>query len=157
MLRKPLVLLNGLEFQLPSSDLLDALSLGVGFEAANTFPTNAVKATPVVMGVNGFSPARANAIGTAFVVGLVAADSIGPSSAGMIQAEGLFSATINQWNVITGLSGGLVPGQSYYLSPNPAGRITTVPPGETGSFLVRLGRAVTPTQMILSIQPPIGL
>lgn len=157
MLRKPLVIIDGLHYQIQNGDLLNAIALGVGFEAPNSFPTAIAKATPVVLGLNGFSPARANSISTSFVAGLVAVDSVNPNVSGLIQADGLFQATVNQWNVITGLSGGLVPGQSYYLSPNPAGKITTLPPGETGLFLTRLGYAISPTQLRLMIEPPIGL
>ena len=155
--RKPLVIINGLQFQLPDADLLGAISLGVGFESVNSFPTAIAKATPVVVGLNGFNPARANSVGLAMVAGLTVADFTVPNASSPIQTNGLFAATINQWNVITGLSSGLSTGQTYYLSPNPAGRITTVPPSEGGSFLVRVGFAISPTQLRLDLQPPIGM
>lgn len=135
----------------------DWLSLGIGFEALNSLSTAIGKGTPVFLDSNGFSPAQANSIGKSFVVGLVAVDSVNPNLSGFIQSDGLFTATINQWDEITGLSGGLVPSKSYYLSPFSAGEITAFPPIETGLFQVRLGYAVSSTQLHLMIENPIGL
>lgn len=58
------------------------------------------------------------------------------------------------WHAVGASSGGLVPGDTYYVSPSTAGDITTVIP--TGSeYIVPLGVAVTATQLQTQIGSPV--
>lgn len=54
-------------------------------------------------------------------------------------------------------SSGLSPGASYYLSAGTPGSITTTPPSTPGQFVTRVGEAVSSAQLIVQLEPPIGL
>lgn len=159
--RRPLVLINGIQYQLPPGDTLNAVALSLGVDLVNESAQNLPKCTPVCpgsgAGAGGFQPARANAIGTSRVIGLIAADQIGPGAAGAILNFGLLSATSAQWNATTGQSNGLTPGAVYYLADLTTFRLTTNPPTDTGDFLVKIGQALTQTAMFVCVEPPIGL
>lgn len=160
--RRPLILVGGTQYQLPPGDTLDAVALSLGSELLNNSVAIQQICTPVCAGVGssgsgGFQPARANAIGTARVIGLIAAAQIAPNAAGAICQFGIFTATIPQWNLVTGLSGGITPGAPYYLVDTAAGRISTTPPSEVGRFCTKIGIALTPTSMLVAPSDPIGL
>lgn len=160
-LRKPLVLVGFDPYQLPDGDTLDAIVTGIGADLVNESANNLARCTPVCpgtgAGAGGFQPARANTVGTSRVIGLIGADQIGPGASGLIVNFGILSATTAQWNAITGQNNGLTPGAIYFLSDVVPFRLSTAPPLTTGDFLVRIGQALTPRQMFLNIQPPIGL
>lgn len=61
--------------------------------------------------------------------------------------------------LIVGLlaSSGLSPGQIYYLSAGTPGAITTTPPGTAGQYVVRVGEAASPAELIVQLEPPILL
>ncbi len=101
--------------------------------------------------------ARANAAGTVEVLGLVHTASIGASVAGEFISNGTLIATIAQWDVVTGDSGGLTAGTVYYLDPDTAGMLTTTGPSAASKYVVRVGRAVSTTRMEISITQPILL
>jgi len=152
--RKPLVWgTDGRPEELPSADSLDA---AVNSKDVVTL-TNA-NAGSIVIGAPVYQTAtsgqvdkaRANATGTKSVIGLVADASIGASSSGQIQTDGILTATTTQWDAITGQTGGLTPGTEYWLDAATAGQLTTSVPG-SGNFLVRVGTALTATDMEISI------
>ena len=87
--------------------------------------------------------ARANAVGTSRVLGLVASTSISASATGNIVVDGLFTATTAQWDAVTGQSGGLTAGSLYYLSAATAGRLTTTPPSGSGEVIQPVGEATS--------------
>ena len=95
--------------------------------------------------------AEANASGTVGVIGLVAQASISASSVGSIQVEGILTATTTQWNSITGGSSGLTAGTKYYLSATTAGLLTTTPTTTIGQYVLRVGRAISTTEMKIDI------
>lgn len=160
-LRKPLVLVGADQFQLPDGDTLNAVALAIGAELVNNSASNQPICVPVCPGTGsgsgGFQPARANAIGTSRVLGLIAAPQIGPGASGNVLQMGLLSASTAQWNAITGGNGGLTPGAEYFLSALLAARLTTIPPDRSGDFIVRVGQALTPTLFFVNPRPPIGL
>ncbi len=94
--------------------------------------------------------ARANASGTKNVLGLVADTTIASSAAGVIQTDGVLTATTGQWDTVTGQTGGLTIGSEYWLSGAAAGGLTSSVPG-SGNYLVRVGTAVSTTEMEISI------
>ena len=95
--------------------------------------------------------AQANASGTVGVIGLVAQTSIPSSSVGSVQVEGVLTATTAQWDAIVGGSTGLTAGAKYYLSPTTAGLLTTTPTTTIGQYVIRVGRAISTTEMKIDI------
>lgn len=132
---------------------------------ANMTKQNNANASPIVIGSAVYSPsagnvnlAKANAIGTSDVVGLVADVSITNATTGNIQTTGIITATTGQWDaVVTGESGGLTAGSVYYLDPSTAGFITATAPTTVGQTVVRIGVALSTTQLDLDINQPILL
>ena len=60
------------------------------------------------------------------------------------------------WDAITGQSGGLTPGATYYLAPV-AGMLTTTPPSSPGQSVCVVGRALSATEFLVFPQAPIYL
>lgn len=82
---------------------------------------------------------------------------IPPGSAGLAQEVDSLLLTTDQWDTVTGGSGGLTPRTRYYVSATTAGKLTAVAPSSSGQFMVSVGTALTTTLMRLRVQPPIGL
>ena len=135
----------------------------LGYGANMQVLTN-VNVGAIVIGAPVYSPsagnfdkARANAISTSDTVGLVADTSVGASAAGNVQVNGIVTATTTQWDAVTGGSGGLTAGSVYYLDPATAGKLTTTAPTTVGQTVVRIGVALSTTQLELGIEQPILL
>jgi hypothetical protein len=101
--------------------------------------------------------AEANAQSTSEVVGLVADTSIATTVAGNVQTSGVVTATTTQWDAVAGTSGGLAANTVYFLSPSTPGQITATAPSTVGQLVVRIGKALSTTQLELAIGPPILL
>lgn len=99
--------------------------------------------------------AKADAAGTTVVVGLVAATSIGAAASGSIAFSGVLAATTVQWDAVTGQTGGLTFGATYYLDNVTFGKITTSAPAS--GYVVAVGVAMSTTKMALQVQRPIQL
>lgn len=99
--------------------------------------------------------ANANAAGTTIVVGLVAASSIASAASGSIANSGFLTATTGEWDAVTGQSGGLTFGSTYYLSNSTAGALTTTAPAS--GYVVAVGVAMSTTKMAIQINRPIQL
>lgn len=159
--RKPLVYNSaaGVVEQLQAGDTLEAGVTGRDIITLTNANAGALAiGTPVFIAAAGqVDAARANAIGTTEVLGLVADASINPAASGAIQTDGVLTATTGQWDTITGDTGGLTPGSTYFLSPSAAGQLTKTAPSATGQYAVRIGRAISTTEFEISIQPPIRL
>ncbi len=97
--------------------------------------------------------ARADAAATAGVVGL-ASHGAAAGSHGNSQYGGLLQLTTAQWDAVTGGSGGLAPGSSYFLSPTTAGHLTTTSPSGGGQYVVPIGIALSTMTMLLLVQVP---
>jgi hypothetical protein len=54
-------------------------------------------------------------------------------------------------------SGGLSPGEIYYLSDTTAGAITTTPPSVANRYVTRVGEAASTAELIIQLEPPIKL
>lgn len=157
--RKPLVIVDGQIQQLQSGDSLDATVSEVDAVAM----VNA-NASPIVIGAPVYSSAagsadkaQANASGTVEVIGLVRDVSIAAAASGNIQTDGILVASTAQWDAITGGSGGLTYNTVYYLSPTTAGMLTATAPSTAGQYVVRVGRAISTTELEISIAQPIKL
>lgn len=103
--------------------------------------------------------AKANALATTKVVGLVADATILPSplTPGRIVGNGFFSASIGEWNAVTGQGSGLTPGATYYLSETTVGKLTVTPPVTPGNFLAVIGIAMSATKMKLTFNPVVQI
>lgn len=154
-LRKPLVLVNGQIEQLQSSDYI----------AQNEVPqlTNGnagaiVIGTPVYASAsNTVDKARANAVGTTNVIGLVYDASISNGATGGIQIDGILTATTGEWDAVAGTTGGLTRDVIYYLSDATAGILTSTAPTTSGNYVVQVGIGLSTTDMKIEIQPRIRL
>lgn len=159
-LRKPLAMIAGQIEQIdPAVDTLDAVASEV--DLANLTNNNA---SPIVIGnatytdaAGGVDLAKADAVATVEVVGLVRGASISAAANGDIQTDGILVATTTQWDAIAGTTGGLVAGTVYYLSPTTAGEITDTAPTAVGQFVLRIGIALSTTELEISILEPIKL
>ena len=69
------------------------------------------------------------------------------------------SVTLNPVTTVVGAPAELVPGETYYLSPDPAARglFTTTPPTGRGQFFAICGTAASTTSMIVEIQSIVAL
>lgn len=157
--RKPLVIINGQIQQLQAGDTLDASVSEVDVVAMQN--GNAAPITigqPVyVKAASSVDLAQASASGTVEVLGLVRETSIAAAATGVIQTDGVLAATTAQWDAVTGGTGGLTAGTVYFLSAATAGKLTTSAPTSTGQYVVRIGKAISTTEMEITIGQPILL
>ena len=101
-------------------------------------------------GDNTFNVANANNITTAKAIGLMTSVTTASGAAGNVAVAGVVTATTGQWDVVSGQSGGLTTGATYYLSNSTAGAITTTAP--TTGILAPIGIALSPTKLKIDIQ-----
>jgi hypothetical protein len=159
--RKPLVVVSGQVQQLQAGDTLDAsVAGGDQINLTNDEATAVVIGSPVYADANdGFKKARANAGSTTTpVVGLVAkSPSIAAAASGPVTTDGLVTATTTEWDAVTGQTGGLTVGTTYYLDPATAGKMTITAPTTVGQYVMKLGKAISTTEFQVNIGDPILL
>jgi hypothetical protein len=147
-LKKPLVLTNGIPEQLQAGDSIaevDTINLTNG-EAGSI-----VIGAPVYMfAADSVKKAKADAVGTTPVIGLVAAATIANGVAGAIQMEGVLSATTGQWDAVAGTTGGLTFNTRYFLSNATAGILTSTAPS-TG-YSQEVGIAISTTELLIGLK-----
>jgi hypothetical protein len=156
-MRKPLVLDdNGNYQQLQPGDTLDATAKEVdAFDMVNESLSPIGILSPTYISSSGkVKPAQANAPATAKVIGLTVMV-IAASSSGSIQSDGQITGTLAQWDAVTGQTGGLTPGATYYLDETNPGKLRVTPPN-TGSLVI-IGDALSETTLDLNIEKPILL
>ncbi len=101
--------------------------------------------------------AIANAYETSCVIGMVA-DVIAPANGTTkVSSKGMVEKPAGEWAIVTGNPNGLEPGRDYFLRADMLGGITAVPPVDHGQYVVKVGKAVSPTLFDLNIEPPIQL
>ena len=151
-IRKPLVVVDGQVQQLSASDTLDAsVQEKDMFVLTNGESGAIIIGTPVyVSAASTCKKAQANASGTTEVIGLVATTSIAASATGSVQSDGVLVATIAQWDDV-GVTGGLVFGRQYYLDPATAGKLTATAPTTGGHYIAPIGRALSTTDLEITI------
>ena len=151
-LKKPVVLNTDGTFELlQAADTLDA-AVSIADEATLTNSSAGAIAigTPVyVSAANACQPSRANASGTAKVIGLVSATTISAAATGTIRKDGTLTASTVQWDAITGQTGGLTPGSSYFLSEATTGRLTTTAP--VVGWVLPVGVALSTTDFEIQV------
>jgi hypothetical protein len=101
--------------------------------------------------------ALATSHNTARVAGLLADAVAFPSELGAVSSKGMLEKTTGDWDVLTGGTGGLTAGVDYFLRSDWAGGISSTPPTADGHFVVKLGKAISPTIIDINIEPPIQL
>ncbi len=158
-LRKPLVIVNGRIRQIAAGDTVDAQVIEV--DVVNQQNNNAaaiVIGSPVYNdGAGTVDLAQADVAATVEVLGLVKDVTIAAAASGTIQTDGILAATTAQWDVITGDVGGLTAGSVYYLDPDTSGKLTNTAPTAVGDFVVRIGKAISTTEMEITVLQPIEL
>jgi len=113
---------------------------------------------PVYSSANGtVDKAKADAVGTTDVIGLVYDASIAAAGTGGIQIDGILTATTGQWDAVAGTSGGLTRNAVYFLSAATAGILTATARSVAGQFVVQVGIGLSTTDMKINIQPRIKL
>jgi hypothetical protein len=157
-LRKPLVINSGNIEQLQAGDTLDApVTEGDVIAMTNGNAGTLPIGTPVyVSAASTVDEAQADAVATSQVLGLLKAG-VATGVSGIVQTDGVITATTGEWDTVTGGSGGLVANTVYYLDPDTAGMLTTTAPTDTGDYVVRIGKAISTTELEISIMPPIKL
>lgn len=158
-LKKPLVINSGEIGTLLAGDTMNVPTSGV-----NTISQTNDEAGSIVIGApvyndaaDGVKKAKADAAGTSKVIGLVADVSITNAVAGNIATDGVLAATTAQWDAVFGTTGGLAVGTVYYLSAATAGLGAAVAPSTSGQYVVRLGIALSTTELLLQIRDRILL
>ena len=155
MIKKPLVLNGGEIEQLQAGDSLPSSEV---FDRTNNNANAVIIGQAVYIdGPGTVDLAQADAAATKNVLGFVADVSIDANTDGGIQTDGILVATTGQWDDVTGGANGLVAGDLYYLSDAVAGRITSSPPTADGSFVARVGQALSTTEFEIQIEPTIKL
>lgn len=153
--KKPLVLTNGQIEQLQSSDYVASVSLP---QLTNGNAGSLVICTPVYASANDtVDKAKADAVGTVNVIGLVADVSIATSALGSVQTDDILTATTAQWDAVAGTTGGLTKDVIYYLSAATSGLLTSTAPSTVGQFAKEIGIAISTTEMKINIRYRIKL
>ena len=157
--RKPLVIINGQVQQLQAGDTLDASVSEVDVVSKSNGNAGAIViGQAVYTKADGtVDLAKADASGTVEVLGFMKTTSVAAAASGIIQTDGILAATTGQWDIVSGGTGGLTPGAVYWLSAATAGSITDTAPTTAGHQVVRVGKAISETEMEISIEPPILL
>lgn len=148
MIRKPLVLVNGQLQQLQAGDFVASYDIAT---FTNNEASSLVIGTPVYNDVaDGVKKADADSGTTKKVIGLVFDTSALSGAPVNVLLSGKLTATTGQWDAIFGTTGGLAVGTSYYLSDATAGTASSTAPSAGGSYVVEVGVAASPTELILA-------
>lgn len=151
--KKPLVLTNGQIERLQPGDRLD---LANSATKTNNSGSTINIASPVYVSGTDVELAQANAQSTVRVAGLAGATTTNGSDLEVV-ADGVFTATTGEWDAVTGETGGLTPGEDYFLDASAAGALTQTAPDSSGEFVLRVGHALSDTEMEIEIAQPIKL
>lgn len=136
-----------------TADPIRLASVGpTGFEAdfVPDLPFTPVVGTPVVVNADETTkPANANT--EIFAVGLVTAiDSSGILPRVTVRTAGAVILTADEWDEVTGGSGGLTAGSLYFLDDVANGGLVDAAPVASGTFVCQVGTAINETTLLLS-------
>jgi hypothetical protein len=147
-LRKPLVQVNGQLQQLQSNDYVTAYSI---VTQTNNSGDTLLRGQPVYNdGANTVDLAQANADEPKEIIGLVWSLSALSGAPVDIILDGVLTAATAEWDAVFGTTGGLTPKTRYFLSPTTAGEGTATCPTSAGHYIVEVGIAISPTELLLS-------
>lgn len=106
---------------------------------------------------NGILRAQATDPQKKTVVGFIADPLIPAGGTGLIQVTGLLAMPYQQWDALTGMVGGLIQGQTYYLDAYRPGCLRFDPLTVSGQYFCPVGIALSQTEMMIEITRPILL
>lgn len=154
--KKPLVFntTTGKAEQLQSGDTLDAAVSSARQRTVTNGNAGAITIGQAVYltAADTVDLAQGNASGTSDVIGVVVATSISASGTGAIITNGQLTATTTQWDAVTGQTGGLTAGSTYFLDKTTAGKMTAdISAYTTGDFVCQVGRAFSTT--VMEVEP----
>lgn len=154
--KKPLVLgSNGRPQQLQSGDTLGLV--GETGQVTQTANATLIAGNVVYTTTNDHvDKALADASGTTYAIGLAAA-AISSAASGVIQVNGILALTTGEWDAVAGTTGGLTAGTTYFLSPDTAGLLTATCPTTVGDYVVIIGKAISTTELLITVSEPILL
>ena len=125
------------------------------FSATNSNIAAITIGQPVyIQGADTVDLALADAKATSGVIGLVSDASIDYAAVGTILTDGILTST--DWTAVVG-EATLTAGSVYFLSDTVAGTLTTTATTTAGSFVTRVGTAISTTTLEVTISRPIGL
>lgn len=102
-----------------------------------------------VFGIASVTSGSSSVGGAADVVAVITRLADGGSVLGVVlRGAGPVVLTTAQWDVVTGLTGGLSPNVEYYLGED--GGLTATPPTAPGTLLSRVGIAVSAIALLLT-------
>jgi len=150
--KKPLVQYGGQIDELHAGDLISGDV--TGFTGTNN------NASPITIGQPVYKNSTTSQVDLADAtddtkncIGLVGEASIAASATGYIQTGE--SLTMADWTIIIG-STNLTPGADYYLDTT-AGKLTATAPSTSGNITQLVGKAVSATELLLTIRERILL
>lgn len=155
--RTPLVIVNGRVSQLPAGDSISGVATTTKSITNDNGGTIVIGEAVYASAADHVDKADGTNMNKSEVVGLVSDPTILTGAVGNIQISGILTATTGQWDAVTGGSGGLTVGSVYYLDVATPGHLTVTPPLTLTDWLVRIGRALSTTELEIGIEPPIGL
>lgn len=153
--QKPLVIISGQIQQLPAGDTLSAAASEVDVIALTAAATVAALCPVYSSAAGSFDKAAANAAGTRKVIGF-AQTAINSAASGIIQTDGILVGTTAEWDAVAGTTGGLTANTEYFLSAT-AGLISSTAASASGNYVVKVGTAISTTELEISIQDSILL
>lgn len=91
------------------------------------------------------------------IVGLVSDNVIESNGgSGKILVSGILKSTELNWDLVTGLNGGLLPRTRYFLSTN-NGQLSVSSPAEEGQYMCSIGESLNSTDFLIKIERPITI
>lgn len=157
--RKPLVIVAGQIEQLQSGDTLSAPLTEVETVSQTNGEADALVIGSAVYNDSADSVKRgqSNAAATSEIIGFATEETVATGQPANVQTSGVLEATTNQWDAMSDLTGGLNVGEVYYLDDAVPGEITATAPTAAGKYVVRVGRAISTTGLLIEIRAPILL
>ena len=151
--KKPLVMTDGKIEQLQPGDNIFEVNLPTytNGEASSVTICQAVYS----FGAGSVKKARSDAAGTSRAIALVASTTVAAAASGQCQTEGTLVATTAEWDSVTGQTGGLTTGATYFLSNATAGNLTSTAP--TTGYVQEIGTATSTTDLAIKFTSPIKL
>jgi len=160
--RKPIVIVNGQLQQLQAGDSLDATATEVeriiqtSGEAGGIVPGMVVYSSAA----DTVKKAQANAAGTMEALGFSSSAFTGLGT-GTVQTSGVLALTTAEWDAACeaadSQAGGLTFNTVYYLGQTTAGKYTKTAPTTVGQIVLRVGKAISTTEMLIGVGEPIVL
>lgn len=132
---------TGLPTEMAAGDSIAGASQVTQFSAANGESGAITKSMLVYVSASAtVKKAKADASATAMAIGFVADTSIAAAATGLIQTDG----------VLDGFTS-LTPGATYFADAATAGAITATAPTASGSHVVKVGKALSATELLIDI------